>query len=243
MELRPCMRAGLQLLLQASDYAVELQCTLWEFAVEIKTLREVGLTMNDLRWLLLKRFVQHAVEVLEHDQDERVFQMHGKRLAADSCFVLTASGIEFARVVTGSTGVGPGAAHGCNGHHLADHPSKLRPDSVRPTWDKDRRALWFGAQLVKQFKVPAPNQELILAAFDEEAWPSRIDDPLPMHPAIDPKRRLHDTINSLNRNQKAMLLRFQGDGTGEAICWSALAGLSVDTPAEITEGWRERLSG
>jgi hypothetical protein len=72
---------------------------------------------------------------------------------------------------------------------------------------------------VKQFKVPAPNQEIILAAFEEENWTARIDDPLVPHPAIDSKRRLHDTINSLNRNQKNPLLRFLGDGNGEGICW------------------------
>ena len=47
----------------------------------------------------------------------------------------------------------------------------------------------------------------------------RIDDPLPLKAAIDPKRRLHDTINSLNRNQRGRRLRFLGDGSGQAVCW------------------------
>ena len=45
------------------------------------------------------------------------------------------------------------------------------------------------------------------------------DDPLPMHPDMLPKRRLHDTIKSLNRNQKTAQIRFMGDGTGEGIRW------------------------
>ena len=90
---------------------------------------------------------------------------------------------------------------------------------TRPIWDRDRRKLSFGPHLVKHFKVPAPNQELILQSFEEESWPMRLDDPLPYHAAIDPKRRLHDTINSLNRNQRVPLLRFLGDGNGQAILW------------------------
>ena len=48
-----------------------------------------------------------------------------------------------------------------------------------PTWDRDRQELRRGEYVVKQFKVPSPNQETILAAFEEEHRPPRIDDPLP----------------------------------------------------------------
>jgi hypothetical protein len=65
-------------------------------------------------------------------------------------------------------------------------------------------------------------QEAILMAFEEENWPPRIDDPLPVHPDMLPKRRLHDTIKSLNRNQKRPLIRFMGDGTGEGVRWESL---------------------
>jgi hypothetical protein len=90
---------------------------------------------------------------------------------------------------------------------------------LKPFWDRDRQELRVGPRVVKQFKVPAPNQEVILAAFHEEDWPARIDDPLPPRPEMEPKRRLHDTINSLNRNQKAELVRFLGDGSGEGVRW------------------------
>ena len=74
-------------------------------------------------------------------------------------------------------------------------------------------------KLVKHFKWPALNQETILAAFEEEGWPPRIDDPLPPLPEQDPKRRLHDTIKCINRNQKHHLIHFHGDGTGEGVIW------------------------
>jgi hypothetical protein len=65
-------------------------------------------------------------------------------------------------------------------------------------------------------------QEAILMAFEEEHWPPRIDDPLPAHPDLLPKRRLHDTIKGLNRKQKNCLIRFMGDGTGEGIRWELI---------------------
>ena len=80
----------------------------------------------------------------------------------------------------------------------------------------------LGGLVVKQFKLPAPNQETILAAFEEEDWPPRIDDPLPPKSNLAGKNRLHDTIKCLNRNHRKRLLRFNGDGTGEGVLWAAL---------------------
>jgi hypothetical protein len=51
--------------------------------------------------------------------------------------------------------------------------------SHRPRWDKHLRELWLGPHLIKWFRVPAPDQERILDAFEEEGWPASIDDPLP----------------------------------------------------------------
>jgi hypothetical protein len=90
--------------------------------------------------------------------------------------------------------------------------------------------------VVKQFKSPAMNQETILTAFEEENWPPRIDDPLPPEPDLDPKRRLHATINSLNGRQKNPLIRFVGDGTGEGVRWELVQRApQVDEQAGISE--------
>ena len=96
---------------------------------------------------------------------------------------------------------------------------------VRPTprWDRDRHELRVGGELVKQFKLPSPNQEMILMALEEESWPPRIDDPLPPSQKLDAKQRLHDTIKNLNRNQKHRLIRFMGDGTGQGVRWQLIA--------------------
>jgi hypothetical protein len=88
-----------------------------------------------------------------------------------------------------------------------------------PYWDCVRQELRLGRDVVKVFKLYCPNQATILACFEEEHWPTRIDDPLPRRDDIEPKQRLHDTIKSLNRNQKCRLIRFRGDGTGQGIRW------------------------
>jgi hypothetical protein len=96
----------------------------------------------------------------------------------------------------------------------------LPKQNSTPKWDCCRHEFRVGGVLVKAFRVPSPNQETILAAFEEEGWPPRVDDPLPPRPDLDSKRRLHDTVKSLNRNQKTRLIRFTGDGTGEGVCWA-----------------------
>jgi len=95
----------------------------------------------------------------------------------------------------------------------------LSDDFSTPKWNVERRELTVSGTVVKRFRWPAPNQEMILSVFSEEGWPSRIEDPLPQGKGLDPKRRLGDTIKCLNRNQNVNLIRFRGDGTGEGILW------------------------
>ena len=103
-----------------------------------------------------------------------------------------------------------------------------------PRFDVEHRELWFGPHLVKRFRRPAANQELILTAFEEEAWSARIDDPLPVKPGRDSKQCLHDAINHLNRNQVNPVLRFAGDGRGKGIYWHQNGtGLALDEPPPL----------
>ncbi len=122
----------------------------------------------------------------------------------------------------------PGRSNGLihSVHTLVDVPTNGQLNDtvtdMKPRWDAERKELCLGNQLVKVFKWPSPNQETILAVFEEEGWPAKIDDPLPVVPDQCPKRRLHDTIKCLNRNQRVELIRFRGDGTGEGIIWTYL---------------------
>jgi len=93
-------------------------------------------------------------------------------------------------------------------------------DVFRPHYDHDLRELWLGRRLVKRFTQRAPDQHLILCAFEEQNWPARIDSPLfPRRCGEDRKRRLNHAIYRLNRHQHARLIRFRGDGTGDGVIW------------------------
>ena len=109
-------------------------------------------------------------------------------------------------------------------HHR--EPSKMEssekiqesvPENRRPIWDRQRRELRLGDIVVKRFKWPAENQERVLNAFEDAGWPDHIDDPLPVHPDICAKRRLHDTLKCLNRKQIRGMIKFRGDGTGRGV--------------------------
>jgi hypothetical protein len=78
--------------------------------------------------------------------------------------------------------------------------------------------LWLGAVLIKRFRVPTENQEIILAVFEESEWPERIDAPLPTKRELDTTRLLHDAIKALNRTQMQPLV-FSRNGHGWSIRW------------------------
>jgi hypothetical protein len=104
-----------------------------------------------------------------------------------------------------------------------------------PRWDPATRVLWVDEVIVKSYRVPSPNQETVLSVFQEEGWPSRIDDPLPPVPEGCAKDRLRDTIRRLNASQKNQLIRFHGDGTGEGVLWEV-----VDHPPTVYFGDHEQ---
>jgi hypothetical protein len=209
--------SALALLLEASEYAEQTSGDCWEFAVEIQQFRELGLSYNDLRWLVRKQFVKHAREVTIPGDDGRAFRATGDLTFTEcTCFVLTPDGFVTARECC--------EARSDNGPprpfmiRVPDR-SDARAEPRVPTWDAEKRVLCFDGQIVKRFKWHAMNQETILAAFEEEGWPVRIDDPLPPQPEQDSKRRLSDTIKCLNRKQQNGLIHFRGDGTGEGVIW------------------------
>jgi hypothetical protein len=101
---------------------------------------------------------------------------------------------------------------------LRNQPAML----LQPVWRARQRELWYGDVLVKCMRRASPNQELVLAAFEEEGWPPRIDDPLPRDYQQVPAIRLHNTINRLNSHMQAAAIRFGGDGTASGICWRPL---------------------
>jgi hypothetical protein len=224
--LSPRVRNGLRMLLQAYEYAVDVETSLWEFAVERPEMRSHGLTSTDLRWLVMKGWVEQGIETTLPGESRRSFRStKGLRFLKRTGFVLTPLGVEAARAVAvGEFEPITRAEEGLE-NDAADASISAKPDAtpasrVVPLWDADLQELRVNGLIVKQFKVPAPNQEMVLAAFQEEGWPARIDDPLPPQADQDPKRRLHDTIVSLNRTHKHRMIRFMGDGSGEGVRWT-----------------------
>ena len=219
----PRVRRALESLLESYNYAHDVGCDVWEFAVELEHLSSLALTASDWRWLCLKGLVNHARELTMPGEANRTFRQGGAlRITKRTCFVLTEAGEHYARKLAAEAPLPQQAVIAPSTIRLAEPCSSnglLDANQLLPTWDRDRQQLRIGKRIVKEFKVPAPNQETLLAAFQEENWAPRIDDPLPPESDIDPKRRLHDTITSLNRNQKEPLIRFLGDGSGQGARW------------------------
>lgn len=204
-------RSALTLLLEAREYAQEIQCSGLDFAVPAAELASGGLTSNDLRWLIFRKLV--AAPAPSENHGENAFPGSTQAtvpLAKEAQYVLTDAGAAFVECILRQSGKP-------SSQLLSSSPASIA--AMHPHWDAPRQELSIGNVLVKQFKVPAANQERILAVFEEEGWPPRIDDPLPGVEESRRKRRLHDTINSLNRGQRVPLMRFLGDGKGEGVRW------------------------
>jgi hypothetical protein len=209
----PNLLAALLQLGHAAAYAREAGRPDWDFAVEVECLRALGLTNSELRWLVCKGYAEHAAETTPAGSEGRCFAGEARLLfGACSCFVITARGEEWVQGLAP-----PGKAdRGRNG----DFPNGK---GTCPHWNAALRVLSVGGRVVKQYRVPAENQELILAAFEELSWPPHLDDPLPPAPGLDSQQRLRDTTGRLNHNQKHRLIRFHGDGHGRGLWWELLA--------------------
>ena len=100
----------------------------------------------------------------------------------------------------------------------------------KPRWDSERRKFWLDEILIKAFRRSAPMVELILTAFQEEAWTDRIDDPLaPLCNGNAEPNRLRNQVQALNRCLDSKFICFSMDGTGQGICWQ-LAANAVAAP-------------
>ena len=91
------MMRGIERLLDAYKYACLVQRDHWEFAVEIQSLHDAGMNNAELRWLVCKGLVQHALEDREEvvARSRRAFRKVGDLILLNrSCFVLTKTGFE-----------------------------------------------------------------------------------------------------------------------------------------------------
>jgi hypothetical protein len=211
---REQLAAALTLLRDAWEGAEALRIPPRELAIEAQEFWVAGVSTTLLHWLTAQGYAEFVAQWPEHSD--------GWAAGADGCprrcVMLTRSGLSF-------------AADRLDGSRPERTPCKLaRPEKsqcpAQPRWDGEIRRLYWDGVLVKHFRVPAWNQEQILAAFEEEGWPARIYDPLPPSRGLNPRARLRETIKSLNHHQLRPLLCFRGDGTGEGVLWHCAGALS-----------------
>jgi hypothetical protein len=84
---------------------------------------------------------------------------------------------------------------------------------LRPCWDRTRRQLWLGNQLVRSFSRHAPAQFTVLDAFQTERWPASISKPAGLF-------SLKDAIDALNDGLVRSRLRFCRCDNNSVIQWS-----------------------
>ncbi len=210
-----------RLLLAAYEYGRDANVDPWQFAVEADELRERGAASVDLRWLIVSGLAEHRRETTIPGDPERTFRsLPHTEFPRRTSLALTPDGANrlaaLMREKLGKTMTRGAGEVGVQAATKSDPPFAEPP---RPVWSQQRRELRFRDQVVKHFRVPAPNQEIVLQAFQEENWPHCIDDPLPPQDNLPAKSRLLATIKSLNRSQVSPLLMFHGNGNGFQIYW------------------------
>ena len=171
--------------------------------VSVARLRAGGLSQQLLLWMQYQAHVQHFRRDTRGRRGLR--RLATLKTGPHSVFALTEAGARFAlQFLDGSRAA-----------------KEFSPPMGRLTshYDADQRALSWGAHVLKRFVKPSKNQELVVAAGQEQAWPGFYDDPLPICGGKNPKTRLHDAIKCLNRGQNPYLVHFIGDGTGTRVGW------------------------
>jgi hypothetical protein len=212
-------KPALAILLNSFNYSRSTNADRWQLAVEVRELISYGATLTDIRWLLLRGFAEHAKETTVPSDSSRSFRsLLSTHVPPDACLVLTADGVAFIRRLLDQSN---SVSH--NPKEYAPPGQRTLADGTTPHWDKGRRELHYQNHIVKQYRVSAQNQELVLTTFQELGWPTFIDDPLPPIGESDPKQRLQATIKSLNRNQLQPLVKFHGNGSGRQIYWQTVS--------------------
>jgi hypothetical protein len=180
-------------------------------AVPLHTFRDHGVAESVLLWMLYQAHVEHLE--LTPESPGAGCTVASVRFTESSAFCLTAEGEAYAN------------------QFVADALIPLSPDAFAAAWDAlvlgtllpsfdtEGRVFRWGRHIIKDFRQPAANQQLVLCTAQELQWPAWFDDPLLRRPGTSPKVRLHDTIKDLNRRQVPYLVHFKGDGTGMRVGW------------------------
>jgi len=92
--MKPPIQAAILRLAEAYNYARDTHCDLWDFAVEIDVLTAIGLSVDDLRWLVASGYARHRLEVTRRNDAARSFlPAQDLNFTKKTCFVLTDAGL------------------------------------------------------------------------------------------------------------------------------------------------------
>ena len=232
------MWPGLRLLLQASCLRRghrERPCGI--LPSKCPELRRRGMNNTDYRWLVHRCWARLAREVKAGPGETRRFQYdvgaidrppHLPHAHPDGLLPVQSPGVgcrqEVARQPTGRLTRRPRSPGGAP---LGRRPSRIAAGV---------------AGIIKQFKKPSPNQEIILTVLEEEKWPARIDDPLTSSKAVDAKQPLCTIRSRISTGTRSIVSCgfMPEDGTGQGIRWEFVAGRPERGPRTRRAGFTRR---
>jgi hypothetical protein len=181
--------------------------------VSLESFRTQGIEDVFLAWLLYQGHVEHLrLPARRRGGRTSPYPVASTVLDAESAFVLTPEGAAFASSL-------PARPRRAIEDAFPTDWERVRLGGLVPRYEAGERVFRWGKHILKRFRQPASNQEIVLMAAEELGWPKWFDDPLPVAPRLNSKVRLHETIKALNRNQCPHLIHFKGDGTGTRVGW------------------------
>jgi hypothetical protein len=185
----------------------------YQITVPWTRLREYGATDSLLLWMFYFAHVDHLLPAAGGRRcNSRLEPCKSLIFREASCFALTDLGDRFACEFLEAI-----FDKSVDDFRIAW--DKLKLGKLKPCFNREQRLFTWGEHLLKRFRQPCANQEIILCTGEELHWPDWFDDPLPRRKGHNPKVRLHDTIKDLNRRQLGYLIHFKGDGTGMRVGW------------------------
>jgi hypothetical protein len=201
-------------LLAARWEAEDLQRPASLAAVPYARLRARSVSDANLLWMMYHAHVEHLLPARSKARGGAALRPAATlHFGRSSSFSLTDPGAEFADEFLADV-LAPGEEGA-----FARAWERLLLGTLAPSYDRGDRLFSWGRHVLKCFRQPAGNQELVLSAAEEQAWPRWFDDPLPRREATNPKLLLRNTIKDLNRGQSVSLIHFIGDGTGTRVGW------------------------
>ena len=182
-----------------------------DFPVPLTSLPGVARAEHLIVWMYYQGHVEHLQpKRVAHTRKRRWHAVDTVHFNKSSAVALTGRGATFAEEFLSAS-----LTAGAKEKRAAW--ARLITGRLTPRFKKNE--FTWGCHVLKHFTQSALSQRLLLQALEEDGWAALSDNPFTGGGRINPKTRLHETIKSLNHNQKKNLIHFGGDGTGQRVGW------------------------